>query len=350
MLDVHKESEKATMAQESMLRAELKLPVSSRKIYEATHNFNETLYEIFRTWLGVARKKGDQSSSFDEVLNEQTTFVDKKASWLGVSSEIENFPSWTALQAFSSSTLSTASTKEELDARVKQGKDSRTHVLVWIRSVRQSAVSLKTRIDKLVADEEKEKMAQGKNEAEADGARLLNSAVSHSAPPAARMSAKGPAVPALFSAQSLNMPEMHMFSIKDKDEFNNQWICSQHAASELHSKAQPYGVSAGPWLAHMQSQPAVASCFSVFMADFLGSQEYQSSVGRASSSVSGIGSMAASLRQMVVLPNNTLVQLTKQQIAMHISGQKQRGHEHTYVHTYVRACVRAYFQLWCKGV
>ena len=88
-------------------------------------------------------------------------------------------------------------------------------------------------------------------------------------------------------------------------------------------------------------RPATSvSIFRLFLlADVLESTEYNSSVGKAQSTFSGLDLMAGKLRGMVVAPENSLVELTTKDIAQKMTNAKQRGHERTHARTYMRACM-----------
>ena len=167
----------------------------------------------------------------------------------------------------------------------------------------------------------------------------MQEGVANAAPSVASMPAKVPVVLALFSADSINIPDVPMFTTKDNEDFNKQWICDQLAPLDLCDMQLPYPVSAGPWLWFMNALPAVIPSFGRFMADFLGSTEYNSSAGKAQSTLSGLDLMTSKLRGMVVAPENTLVELTTKDIAQKVTNAKQRGHERTYAHTYMRVCM-----------
>ena len=120
-----------------------------------------------------------------------------------------------------------------------------------------------------------------KAEGEAAEAQLMQEGVANAAPPVARMPAKVPLVLALFSADSMDIPDVPMFTIKDKEEFNTQWIRDQLAPLDLCDMQLPYAVSAGPLFLFMNVLPAEGQSFGRCMADFLKSTEYNSSVGKA---------------------------------------------------------------------
>ena len=61
----------------------------------------------------------------------------------------------------------------------------------------------------------------------------MQEGVANAAPSVASMPAKVPVVLALFSADSINIPDVPMFTIEDKEEFNTQWIRNQLAPLDL---------------------------------------------------------------------------------------------------------------------
>ena len=131
-----------------------------------------------------------------------------------------------------------------------------------------------------------------------------------------------------------------MATLNSKEGFTSVWMSSQLTSLESRS-ACPYAVSAGPWFASVSAEPVVSQALGRFMGDFLGSDEYNSEVGKAQSTLSGLGEMAEALRRIVVgSDEQPVIQLMKGAIAQ-LGNAKQRGHEHTYANTCVCACMCA---------
>ena len=341
MLDVHKECEKVYVAQQSLTQLQGQATPATLKVVETTVIFNTTVFEIFCAWHGdVARSPATpvaKAISYDEVLKRAPT--DKKRSlWLEVASEIEQFPSWATLQLYSSQTLAAATNKVELTEKTTQGKEIRKQVLAFVKSVRKSAADLNTKLKKMVEDEVKEEANQKVDDGEAAVAQILQTAVQAGTPVQAVPSQKSPVVLALFSADSVRIPDVPMATLNNKEDFTGVWMSSQLTSLESSSVC-PYAVSAGPWFASVSAEPVVSQAFGRFMGDFLGSDEYNSEVGKAQSTLVGLGEMAEALRCIVVgSDEQPVIQLMKGAIAT-LGNAKQRGHEHTYSNTCVCVCM-----------
>ena len=191
---------------------------------------------------------------------------------------------------------------------------------------------------KNAADVKQEEAHQQVNDGDAAEAHILQTAVQAGTPAQAAPSQKGPVVLALFSAVSISITDVPMATLNSKEGFTSVWMSSQLTSLES-SSACPYAVSAGPWFASVSAEPVVSQAFGRFMGDFLGSDEYNSEVGKAQSTLVGLGEMAEALRCIVVgSDEQPVIQLMKGAIAT-LGNAKQRGHEHTYSNTCVCACM-----------
>ena len=88
--------------------------------------------------------------------------------------------------------------------------------MAFIKAVRKSAAEMETKLQKMVKADDAEGQRRQVAEDHAAEVALVQSSVESALPPQAEISSKGPVVLALFSADSLNIPDVPIFSIKDK--------------------------------------------------------------------------------------------------------------------------------------
>lgn len=129
---------------------------------------------------------------------------------------------------------------------------------------------------------------------------------------------------ALFGANDVDIPAPAAFSVDEPWQFNPHWLAQKMgdgAATDL-----PFCMNANIWLQHaMMESAGLANNFGRFLADFVGSAEYHSPLGRASSSLAGCGSIARQLRA-VILSQPPPVKFPKDFLERELTDVKQRGH------------------------
>ena len=331
MLDVHKETGKVTIELQKLEAQKKALTPSQLEPLSASQSFLNTLEQIFSSWLGTAEKAEatKAEATFDVILKGAGGHATMKAAWLEAAPEVENFPSWAVLQKFASTELAVANTKAALDESVASGLKMKKAVVAFLKSVQKTAAELGKKVDKLKAATESEQMVAIHDEGVLQEAALCEANIIASAPETVSVPPKGPTVLALFNEDTVEIAAVPVFTIKDHQEFTPEWMRSQLQGASLAFMQCPYAVSAAPWLTHINTMAEVTASFGRFMADFLGSDEYNSAIGKATQGLQGMETVAGQLRAMVIADekHNALLQLSQADINKQVSNVKQQGRQ-----------------------
>ena len=223
--------------------------------------------------------------------------------------------------------MASAPDKAALLDRVANGKTMRKDAQSFVKSLRKSAQDMMSHVNKAITKQEKEQVAKIAAE-EASIIRAEAAVQQHEHPRASDAIGMGDVL-ALFAAQphgqAPDAPELVTYNAKTVADFDYEWIKSQCDGSAQAGKDLPFGLSAEPWVQMVKALPPVASAFGCFAADYLGSAEYHSKLGRAQSTLTGCSSVGVALRKVIVLPQSKCVTLTKQVLTANVKNGKKEG-------------------------
>ena len=335
MVDLHGEVIKTFASQSEADQAAAKLGPESRSIFDQTSEFNQKLFTIFRFWNSVGPLKLDPTSkaadattfSFDTVMDEKNGDADATAlriAWKETAAEVSALASWAKLSKYASTVLGSAADKADLETKSKVGKVLKKEAQAFVRSVKKSATDVKKEVDKALVKEEKTQQEADKLQGQADEATAALTVLQATTPAQVVPAVPRPEVLAFFK-DDFRIPELVTFKTSAPKDFCHAWVKQCHDASPLKGVEMPYSISATPWLDITRGLSSVSSAFGRFMGEFLASDEYKSTLGKGSITMSGVGVIGKALRDIVYLPHSEVLKLSREEINKHVANPKQQG-------------------------
>ena len=226
------------------------------------------------------------------------------------------------MQSFSTIILAACQSKDELTKQVQESSVIKREGTAFVRNVKKNAMDLQKLATKAIAERLKAKADAVHVEAAAEQdeirAALVPEASILPVPP------KGDQL-AIFGAQPDSIQDIVAISIEDIAHFNFDSINERLSNTICSQKNFPYAITSRALLKVMQEDPGTSAAFGTFMADFLGSAEYHSVVGRADSKLQGAGQVAEQMRKVVVMNESQMIDISDTLVKQCVANASQQG-------------------------
>ena len=327
-----------------------KLSEERRKLIEKDKEFSMEFTSLFQAWSGQSLAiENEKDSTFDKVMaatkESNQIYYAIQQKWIETAPESAELKSWRFMETFSTSTLAQCESKDALTAKIEYGKQLRKITLDFVKSYEKTIANVMKHVAKMSKEELQDKHSHQARQATVQETEVLVTAADASVPTvtAAPSSSSARSVLAIFSAGDALIPQMCSFSVDSVSHFTRGWMKGMLSISEIADKIKdgiPYLLEAKCFLDEAMQQSCFATGFGRFMADFLGSSEYHSTLGRGTSSLNGCGSTAERLRQMIVMHGEPII-LSKKLLETCLRSTQQQGSHsaHLLMHTCAYLCV-----------